>query len=356
MTIIKPKLFPHLISLIIVYTNTCCSPLQAASEDISVESTIWQLELNNDFFFNKDNKISSGWFLQKHSPLAENWDKLKDVPDFFKTVGKSIPTLTKDGLSYRAGITIGQIVQTPNDLSRSDLITDDVPYAGAFTFQASWYAYNAHEFRGLEITAGVVGPPSLAEHVQKAVHRLINSPEPKGWDHQLSTEPVLNINYMRKKKIWHQGNPANLSFDASISGNAELGNLFTMAGVALEMRFGRNMPGGFVYVPDFIGVNMHYNASLKPINFQAHSFYASLIFNGSFFVHNIFLDGNSFGGSHSVEKKPTVSHIIAGLHYERQEWGIHFSFMESSNDVDTSKVPAAIGNERLGTISLVLRF
>jgi len=126
---------------------------------------------------------------------------------------------------------------------------------------------------------------------------------------------------MRKKKIWHRGNPAGLSFDTAINGNVGLGNLFTQASAALEMRFGHNMPRGFVYVPDPIGLSMHYMAALKPANPQAASFYSTLVLRGSAFVHNIFLDGNTFRDSHSVDKEPLVGTVIAGLHYEQINWG-----------------------------------
>lgn len=213
------------------------------------EQTTWRLEFANDFFFKKDNQISSGLSLQKHSAVAGGWEGLVDVPRLLISCGKFIPTLTKEGLVYRAGIAIGQIIQTPDDSSRSDLIKDDVPYVGALTLQNTWYAYNDDEFRGFEIVMGVVGPASLAEQMQKMVHNWTGNDDPKGWDNQLDTELVVNLNYMRKQKVWRLGNPAELSFDTVISGNIGLGNLFTQASSGLEMRFGHNMPGGLCMCP-----------------------------------------------------------------------------------------------------------
>ncbi len=275
-------------------------------ESYGVERATWRFEFDNDFFFNKDNKLSSGWSLQKHSAIAGSWEALQDVPGFVRCWGKNIPTLTDERLFYRAGIAIGQVIQTPDDLSRSDLIKDDVPYAGVLTLQATWYAFNDDEFRGFEIVAGVAGPPSLAEQTQKTIHQLIDSGDPKGWDNQISTEPVINFNYMRKQKIWRRGNPAGFLFDTAINGNVGLGNLFTQASASLEMRFGYNMPGGFVYIPDPIGLSMHYRASLTPPD-SSSSFYGSLVLRGTGFAHNIFLDGNTFRNSHSVAKEPFVA-------------------------------------------------
>ena len=77
---------------------------------------------------------------------------------------------------------------------------------------------------------------------------------------------------------------------------------------------------------------------------------------GSAFAHNIFLDGNTFSDSHSVDKKPFIGLAVAGLHYEGKNWGIHCNVMVSSDDVDTSKAPAAEGRERLGSIDIEWRF
>ncbi len=329
---------------------------RAESSSSSIESATYRFEFDNDVFFNKDNQISSGWSIQKHSAVTETWNSLEGVPKFVKQWAKKIPTLTKDGLVYRVGLALGQVIQTPDDGSRSDLIEDDVPYAGVLTLQASWYAFNDDEFRGFEITAGVVGSPSLGEQIQKTVHKLTGNGDPRGWGNQLDTEPVINFNYMRKQKIWRLGTPAWFSFDSSIDGHVGLGTLFTQASTELEMRFGYNMPRGFTYVPDPIGLSMHYLAALNPPDSRAASFYATLVLRGSVFAHNIFLDGNTFRDSHSVDKEPLVGLVVVGLHYERNNWGIHCHVLASSKDVDTSDAPAAEGHESLGTIDIEWRF
>ena len=344
----------HRISPVILFI-LCTHASDALAEATSVESQTWRFEIDNDIIFNKDNKISNGWSLQKYSAVASSWETLKDVPEFVRRWGKEIPSLTEEGLVYRAGIAIGQIIQTPDDLSRSDLIEDDVPYAGALTLQATWYAFNNDEFRGFEFIVGVAGSPSLAEQTQKTVHNLVGADEPMGWDNQLSTEPVINFNYMRKQKIWSYGNPASVSFDTTLNANAGLGNLFTQASVAIEIRLGSNMPGGFVSIPDPIGLSMHYLASLKPAKTNSASFYTSLVLRGSAFAHNIFLDGNAFRDSHSVDKEPLVGLVILGVHYEKVDWGIHFGIMISSDNLDTSKYPAAESDERLGTLAIEWR-
>jgi hypothetical protein len=190
--------------LLILVVALCNASALGAANGPSSESATGRFEFDNDVFFEEDNKISSGLSLQKQSAVAESWEALVNVPGFVKRWGKAIPTLNEDGLVYRAGIAIGQVIQTPDDLSRRDLIEDDVPYVGALTVQATWYAFNDDKFLGFQISTGVVGPLSLAEQSQKTVHTLSGSPSPKGWDNQLDTELVINLNYMREKKIWRR--------------------------------------------------------------------------------------------------------------------------------------------------------
>lgn len=204
----------------------------------------------------KDSGFTSGWSLQKYSSLAKNWSNLEGTPDFVGHWGAQIPSLSDKKSFKRAGITLGQILQTPTDLSRSNLIEEDVPYAGVLTIQATWYAFNNEQFHGFQTTLGMVGPMSLAEQTQKVLHKQLGNDDPKGWDNQLTNVLLLNFSYMTKKKLWQSGNLSGQSYDASASGSIVLGNMFTQALTSVELRYGHNMPGGFVNTLDPIGYSM----------------------------------------------------------------------------------------------------
>ncbi len=49
-----------------------------------IERVTWRVEFANDCFFKKDNQVSNGWSLQKHSAVATDWGTMEDVPDFVK--------------------------------------------------------------------------------------------------------------------------------------------------------------------------------------------------------------------------------------------------------------------------------
>ncbi|TCK17717.1 hypothetical protein DFR30_0959 [Thiogranum longum] len=312
----------------------------------------YRFEFINDFYFGTDQEVSGSWSIQKHTAVADSWDKLEDVPGVVRRFGAAIPTLTADGRVYRTSFALGQITQTPVDLKRRDLIKEDVPYAGALVFSASWYGFNDKEFSGFELVGGVVGPASLAEQAQKGTHKLIGITSPRGWDNQLENEPIINVNYMRKRKLSHVGNPAGLSFDSAINGNVCLGNLTTRVSTSVEMRFGRNMPGGFVYIPESAGFGMNYKGTLKLPNPHKAALYGSLVLRGTGVLHDIFLDGNTFRDSHSVDKKDLVGLAIVGLHYQRANWSASFNLMFPTDTVDTSRATEVEGRGELGALSI----
>jgi len=318
------------------------------------EAAIYRFELDNDVIFDSDNQYSNGWSFQVHTPVADNWHSMEGPADFLKEIGAWIPSLNAEDLKYRMSLSIGQIMQTPDDLTESDLITDDVPYAGVLTVKSSWIAYNDNEFRGFEIVLGVVGRPSLAEQSQNFFHKLIGANTAEGWDNQLKNEPVLNLNYMRKNKFYKIGHSAGFSFDAVINGDIELGNLVTAAGASIETRFGSNMPRGFAYRPDPVGRYMTYSATLAPPNQNQSSIYGTFTIGGTYFVHNLLRDGNvSSDGTHSVEPEDLVGIATFGLNYERQSWGLHFDITVTTDTIDTDQVA---GNPDTGNNFGVIMF
>ena len=58
-----------------------------------------------------------------------------------------------------------------------------------------------HKLDTLELNVGVIGPPALAKQVQTEWHKLIGAPEPRGWAHQLPTEPGFMLGYLKKWKF-----------------------------------------------------------------------------------------------------------------------------------------------------------
>lgn len=319
--------------------------------DAQVAKGALRLEYDNDVLVNSDDKFTSGISLQWHSDAAQSWS---DVGvSGWRTVGRHLPGMESPGLYKRTALAIGQNMQTPNDLSSTELITDDVPYAGSLGIELNWIAFDDDLFRGYALIVGVVGPSSGAEAVQKAIHDMIGAEEPMGWHNQIPDEPAINFNGMFKKKMYKVEGRNHLSADVAVNADFGLGTALTFAEAALELRAGWNVPIGFTFVPDPIGRSIAYDATIPHQQSRHTSIYASLVHRRVYMQHFVFLDGSLWRDTHSVDYDPWQRQTIIGLHFTQRRWGMHLSFWDSSSNVST---PLAGSGNDFGTIAIEWRF
>jgi len=319
------------------------------------ERPTWRFETANDLFFDEDNQFTNGFTFQKHSTVSSDLNDLQGVRAFGKRIARRLLP-QDDDLFYRKALTIGQNMATPEDLEDPDIILNDTPYLGYLAVESSWIAYNDERFTGFGITAGIVGKYSGAEQVQKAVHALIDATEPKGWDHQLDTEPGLNFFYMKKRKLWN-----NPSFDGAVSFDVAAGNILTGADASLEMRFGRK-PGGFAYVYDPLGRNMSYDATLPRADGRTELYgtltlraWAWAVFLG--LEGNTLVSGNEWTDNNTIEPEKVIGQAIVGFHYVRPAWGIHATWTFATDNVDEDSLsPGVDVANRFGAIIFEWRF
>ncbi len=309
----------------------------------------FRMESDNDLLLNSDNKFTNGAALQWQSRVAMDWESL-DWPEW-TGFGVRFPGLQKPELYKRQGFAVGQNMQTPNDLSATELIVDDVPYVGTLGVELNWIAFDDQDFFGYALNLGVIGPVSGAEVAQKFIHELIGAPRPRGWDNQVSNEPAVNFHGMRKRKLGRVGDPYRFSADLSISGNLGVGTAITYGEAALELRMGFRMPTGFAFLPNPLGRSITYDASI-PESRGRPSFYVSAVHRESYVPHFVFIDGSLWRDSHSVNGDHHQTQTIYGLHFVRENWGIHASFWDASRNVRT---PFEDNDADFGTIAIEWR-
>lgn len=100
---------------------------------------------------------------------------------------------------------IAQEGYTPTSIRADRILYGDRPYAGSLYIGygvGEWQEGEAAGARGCRalggpqlswsVTAGVIGPWSLAEAEQKYIHRKTGNIEPKGWQFQIANDLLLN--------------------------------------------------------------------------------------------------------------------------------------------------------------------
>jgi len=135
---------------------------------------------------------------------------------------------------------IMQIMITPTDLSKKIPDGNDYPYSGALFVTHSLHSSNPHKKYNFqtEWTLGVMGPPSLAKETQTVVHGWISYQKPQGWDHQLKTDLLLNLNVAAEKQL------LNINKTIEVIGGAQVfgGTAVNGAAAWSLIRFGKMEP------------------------------------------------------------------------------------------------------------------
>ncbi len=226
--------------------------------------------------------------------------------------------------TVRYGFGAGQSIFTPKNTEIITPLPDQHPYAGWLYLEAKTLV-ERHDgpIDILTITGGVVGPASLAEEAQRTVHRLINDDDVLGWDNQLSNEPGLIASFDR---IWrpmlkhNQSRSSNqVGFDFLPHAGVSAGNVITEARGGVTLRIGTRLDRS--YGPARV-------APAPPTGgFQSRGGFSWQIFVGAEargVARKIFLDGNTYRDSLSVDKENFVGELYTGFSVQRNR--LQFSY------------------------------
>jgi hypothetical protein len=250
-----------------------------------------------------------------------------------------------DGGRLRASYALGQNLYTPEYIGIAEPIPDDRPYAAWLYFALGLIANNDRILDTVELSLGVVGPAALGEEVQKGIHRLIGSPEPKGWANQLQNELALQLNFGR---LWRRGpflrewtplRKLGLELDLSPHVGAALGNVFIYGAGGGSLRLGNNLPAD--YGPPRIRPSLPGSEFFVPS--PGFGWYLFVGVEGRFVARNIFLDGNTFKESLSVEKHNLVGDIQAGLAGTLGRFRLAFTYVVRSKEFKTQRAADQFG-------------
>jgi len=241
---------------------------------------------------------------------------------------------------------VGQKVYTPKDIQETSLIRDDRPYAGITYIQIGFHRKIETRMHTLGFCTGIVGPHSYAEALQSGAHDLLKNKEPKGWDHQLEDELVLCMIYDYKWKLFASNLNAGAGGDVIFNTGGSIGNVRTFYNIGIMTRYGWNVPNDYGNFP--IQAATCFNAELKQSvcsaqkkRFGAHLF---LSVGSQLVLHDIFLDGNTFRDSHSVDKKPIVGVFMGGIGLVYGKIKTVFAYVAKTKSFETQKDTQVYGS------------
>ena len=218
---------------------------------LSTRATV-NVRIDNDMFggMGQDQGYSNGFLVSAVSPNLADYTDDPCLPRPARRLNRHLAWLQPDGFDEQNMIFgVGQLLYTPTDRNRTDLIADDRPYAAALLLSFGYNARKGDRLRTTQLRLGMVGPSAFGEQVQNRWHDVIGSDRFDGWDHQLRDEPVLQLIHERRKRLGRRETPGGWGWDLTRHWGGSLGNFATYANVGGEWRFGARLPDDFGTAP-----------------------------------------------------------------------------------------------------------
>jgi lipid A 3-O-deacylase len=326
------------------------SPPQAGAPAATRPPWVFSLYVENDVFAGSDDGYTNGVKLVWVSPEIGDGPGEGHPPRWLAGAARRWPLAPPAGARRFLSIFVGQSMYTPADITRTDLIPDDRPYAGIAYAGVGFHAVGERSMDSLEIQAGVVGPHSFAGEIQRLWHRTFGWTRPRGWAHQLRDEPVLGAIYGHKWKVLPTPESPGFGHDAIFDAGGSLSNVITGARAGAEFRAGWNLPRDFgtsFIQPGSESCALFEARDARRAGCPSWGFHVFAALDAQAVVRNIFLDGNTFVDSHRVDKKTFVGGVAAGLAFRYRRLRLNFSYVWRTREFEGQKEKSLFGSFNL---------
>jgi len=270
----------------------------------ALDRPVFSLVNDNDMFARTDRRYTNG------VRLAWSW-----MP-------------ARAGGRRRISVSLQQLMNTPEDVTRPDSPAGQQPYAGYLGLGLAVHGLGPGTLDTLGFDLGLIGPASLAGATQKAFHRWLGFKPVRGWGSQLGNEPVFGVWYDHRRKIGAGASGPGLKADAGYRAGASLGTALTSAWAGGEVRAGWNLPAGFAPVaPPFGAGSGGPDGSAGGARWSAYGYFAA---SAQAVLRDAFLDGGLRGGGTGLDRYPGRMRLEAGLAARWKSLGLSFAYVAHS--------------------------
>ena len=303
------------------------------------EGGVLTLVIENDLFGGTDRAYTNGIRLEWVAPE----DK---VSRWLTRAALTQPFVNLKGAQVRQGFALAHTLYTASDITLENPPLDDHPYAAHLS--VNWFASarTPNSEHTILLDLGLIGPSAQGEFIQSSWHQLIDGKEPRGWDTQLRDEVVFAISGQRTERI-HQWRLGHYTADVMGHAGLTLGTLRTDVYAGATLRFGTDLQDAFA--PPRLRPALAPSSLYTPTQHVAAYLFVSA--GGYAVARDIFLDGNTFSASRSVERTLWVGDLQAGAALHVNSYRLAFTYVVRSEQYESQRGP-----QRFGAISVSRAF
>lgn len=328
------------LTLAAAFAAASCSSLSAADAVVAPDSTptaaVFTFHLENDFFGGTDRHYTNGVKFSWLSRDLTSWGQEGWRNGFIE----ALPFVNRPEGQKNLGVALGQNMYTPE---RDELHVPDPkdrPYAGWTYLEFNFISKTSAVMDSLSIQVGMIGRHSYAQETQELVHRWLNNAQAKGWEFQLEDEVGANIIYERRWRLFARSGDNAVGIDVVPHAGASLGNVQTFANAGTTVRLGFNLPNDFgtELISGGAATNSPLDGRDPRIGARAHaSLYLFGGVDGRAVARDIFLDGNTWEDSPSVDKKPFVGDAYWGVGVVLGKWQATYTYVVRSKEFEAQR-------------------
>lgn len=301
--------------------------------------------IENDVFVGKDTGYSNGFALS-WARAGFNEFSPDNLPRWLHYLSKNLYISTMHSKQRAVSYTIGQLMQTPSDITIPTLIENEAPYVGLLFWSANLHAFDERVADKLSLTLGVVGPLSGAGQAQKWVHEITDGDEPQGWDNQIENEPVFQVSAERLLRLANFHTDKTVGMDVIGIGSGAVGTIESYLEVGGGARLGSNLDRSFPTASFLPG---------RQVNPLAGSitggWYVFANVQGRFVANDIGINGNTFKDSHSVPLEHWQAAASAGVAVGFNRWSFLLSAL-----VGTDRFEGQPDTTKFGSLSITYNY
>jgi len=193
-------------------------------------------------------------------------------------------------------VEMGQRLYAPREDSYEPM-PGQRPFAGWLYAAVTGRVVNGRTRHTFAMEAGVTGKPSLGQPVMESYHRVVGFWNPVGWRHQIAFEPALAVRYGVERRVAEARVGGVRAGELTADAGASLGTLRTAVHAGAQARAGTRLA--------------HPWAARR---LRGTSVYALAGARAEAVGRDLFLDGNTFGGTESqVDRRALVAYTRWGV-------------------------------------------